>query len=402
MKLLFINHNVTGAGTFLRAYHLARHLCGRGHEVTLLATSPTSRFGVSETAEGRVRVVAFPDLLAGRLRNGVCLWNTLQRVLYLRRRTFDLIHAFDTRPVVIFPALYYRAMHDVPLVIDWADWWGRGGTIRERSSRLYSLTLGRVETFFEEYFRGFADGATAISSVLKKRLASLGYPEEKTFLLRNGTDFSSPPPPGKEACRKALGLDPGSPLIGHLGTLFEKDARLLFASLKILAEKRPDARLLLIGRHRLKLEKHPGARDFVAETGEIPREKISLHLAACDLLVLPLERNIANHGRWPSKVNDYFASGRPVVSTPVGDVRTIFESEGIGLLAGDRPEEFSRVLEELLGDRERRALLGRRALAYARENLDWRLIAREAEKFYNKIASRERRRRSIFTPVSMC
>lgn len=385
MRLLFLNHNTIGVGTYLRAFHLARHLAALGHEVTLLATSKKARLRVTTREENGVRVVVFPDLLAGRLRNGLCPWNTLRRIVFLRNEKFDLVHAFDTRPVVIFPALYYKHKHKVPLVMDWADWWGRGGTIQERSGRLYSLIFGRGETFFEEYFRRFADGATTISLVLRKRLAEMGYPPEKIFLLRNGTDLPSAAAPDRESCRRALGLAADRPLIGHLGTLFEKDARLLFDSMRLLRKKREDLRLVLIGRHRLKLQRYNGQRRFLIETGEIGRETLPLWLSACDLLVLPLKRSIANQGRWPSKINDYFASGRPVVSTPVGDIGTIFERERIGLLAEDRPEEFAHALDDLFQDPERQSCLGQRALAFVRDHLDWRLIARGVEKFYNEI-----------------
>jgi len=35
MDLLFLNHNIRGQGTFVRAYNLATQLALRGHEVVL-------------------------------------------------------------------------------------------------------------------------------------------------------------------------------------------------------------------------------------------------------------------------------------------------------------------------------------------------------------------------------
>ncbi|MGH7447633.1 MAG: hypothetical protein ACRELT_08735, partial [Longimicrobiales bacterium] len=61
------------------------------------------------------------------------MWNTMWRTCMLAREQFDLIHAFDSRPVVILPALAVRGTAGAPLVLDWADWWGRGGVIGERS-----------------------------------------------------------------------------------------------------------------------------------------------------------------------------------------------------------------------------------------------------------------------------
>ena len=87
---------------------------------------PQRRLGVEESELQGVRVVQFPDLLWGIGRTGWDLWDTAQRLGKVRGETFDLVHAFDSRPVVIHPALALQR-RGVPLVMDWADWWGRGG-----------------------------------------------------------------------------------------------------------------------------------------------------------------------------------------------------------------------------------------------------------------------------------
>ncbi len=371
MKILILNHNVTGVGTFLRCYDLGRYLARQGHGVTLLTTSLSARLRAVTRREGGVEVVEFPDLFSGRWRTGICPWNTLRRILYLAGKTFDVIHAFDTRPVVIFPALFVKYLTKAPLVIDWADWWGRGGTIWERSGPSYRATLGRVETFFEEYFRKFADCSTVISTALERRLVSLGLEPSKILVLPQGTEPPPGPPLDRAECRRALGLEEDEPLVGHLGALFENDAKLLFEAMKKVRTERPDARLILIGRHRLRLQKFPGLKDFTLETGEIAPAVVWQYLGACDLLLLPMVKSIANDGRWPSKFNLYLASGRPVVSTPISDIKTLFEREKIGLLAADNPDDFSRAILGLLEDEARQHELGTKGKAYGEKALNW-------------------------------
>jgi glycosyltransferase involved in cell wall biosynthesis len=391
LKISFINHNVIGSGTYLRAYALARHLAYLGHDITLLTTSKKKRVNASFSEESGVKIVQFPDLFAKKLRNGICPWNILHRILYLKNNKFDLIHAFDTRPVVILPALYSKSRHQIPLVIDWADWWGRGGTIQQRSGRLYAASLGWIENFFEEYFRRFADASTTISTALFARLTRLGYPASRIMLLRQGTDFSPSIPFDVERCRKELRLDLQRVYIGHLGTLFYKDADLLFEAMKIVAVRAKDAKLLLIGRHKLPPNILRRAGQCLMETGEISRDRMLIYLGACNILVLPLQINVANNGRWPSKVNDYFASGRPVVSTPIGDIRVIFEKERIGLLANDQPEDFADVLSRLIEDRPLQSRLAKRAWDYAQLNLNWERIAREMGLFYGRVIADSQR-----------
>src|SRR2546428_4380029 len=154
MHILMLNHNAARQGTFLRCYHLARHLVQFGHSVTLLTTSPTRKWGITCHEEAGVEIVETPSLLRGGSRSGFDPWTVWQRCRYLRGRAFDVVHAFDSRPTGIHPAL--QSVRDNPralFVMDWADWWGRGGSIRERSGELFDHTLGRLETYYEEAFR---------------------------------------------------------------------------------------------------------------------------------------------------------------------------------------------------------------------------------------------------------
>lgn len=382
MRIILINHNQIGQGTFFRCYGFGKELAKLGNEVTLLTTSRINRFKITKTIQDGMKIVQFPDLFFGKLRNGLCLWNTSRRILFLLKRDFDIIHAFDTRPVVIFPALFYKYKYKTPLIIDWADWWGRGGTTKERSGRLFASTIGKIETFFEEYFRQFADFATSICSALKNRLIHLGYSESNVILLPQGTKFNNLGQFDKNYCRKVLNIDLNSPIIGHLGTLFKNDAKLLFDSIKNVRKEIKDIKLILIGRHKLNLNRFKGMNNFVFKTGEIEEKKIPVYLSACDILVLPLENNIANNGRWPSKINDYLASGKPIVSTPISDIKIIFEREEIGILAEDTPEDFSNAILKLLKDKNLQTCLGQKGRKYAEKRLNWEILASELNKFY--------------------
>ena len=107
---------------------------------------------ISEHVQG-VEVVEAPDLLTGRARTGWDPWNTWRRALGLRTRSFDLVHAFDSRPVVIYPALLLQRWTGAALFMDWADWWGRGGWIHDRSGWFVRTFFGPFETWQEEAFR---------------------------------------------------------------------------------------------------------------------------------------------------------------------------------------------------------------------------------------------------------
>lgn len=174
MRILCITHH-TRSRSFLRIGNLAQRIARRGHEVTILCISDSARTGIMEEVSNGVRYVAAPDLLPGRLRTGWCPWDAFNRSKWLRaNHDYDLIHAFETRPVTIHPLRGLLRRKRIPLVIDWIDWWGRGGIITTNRPRWYQLLLGGLETFYEEHFRTMADATTVICTALGHRAEGLG------------------------------------------------------------------------------------------------------------------------------------------------------------------------------------------------------------------------------------
>src|SRR5690606_37377485 len=129
--------------------------------------------------------------------------------------------------------------------------------------------------------------------------------------------------------RERLGLDAGTRYVGYLGNIYPRDADLLFAALRRL--RAPGVRLIMVGDPGCRID--PSVADRVTVTGRLPFDEMLDHLSACDVLALPLSDTVANRGRWPSKVNEYVAVGRPVVACGVGDVAGLLHDHGIGLLA---------------------------------------------------------------------
>ena len=152
MRILYLNHNIAWTGTFFRAFHPGRHLVARGHDVTLVTTHASHRLGFATAVNDGLKIVYAPDLLWGPARQGWDFYNALRRLGHLGADRWDLIHAFDARPVVSIPALRLSRGGRATLVMDWADWWGRGGTIEERSGWPVRTLFGPMETWFEEAF----------------------------------------------------------------------------------------------------------------------------------------------------------------------------------------------------------------------------------------------------------
>jgi glycosyltransferase involved in cell wall biosynthesis len=335
LRILMLLYNRVGTGTYWRALHFAFSLAERGHNVTLLATSNDLRLRFRVRRENGIQIIESPDLLWGSLRSGWDPWGTLSRICWLAKQEYDLVHAFEARPVAIFPALYLQRRRGVKLVLDWCDWFGRGGSVEERPNPLVRAILRPVETFFEDTFRSKADGTTVINTVLRQKAIELGVSPQTILLLRNGSEVETLRPHPLAQARKWAGLPAQAPIIGYIGAIFHRDAELMARAFDLIHAADPRVRLLLVGYCNVAMEQLVDAPEAVHRTGHVRYDEIAHYLSACDVCWLPLSDSGANRGRWPLKLNDYIAVGRPVVATAVGDMTAFLEQHPIGLTCSE-------------------------------------------------------------------
>jgi glycosyltransferase involved in cell wall biosynthesis len=381
-------YNTVGRGTYWRALHLARGLARQGVDSTVVATSRTARLRIRARPDSPgVTVVETPDLLPGPLRTGWDLGNVLARIQWLRRQDFDLVHIFESRPTALFPGLYVQRRRKVKLVMDWCDWFGRGGSVEERPNAVVRLVLRPVETFFEERFRSGAEGTTVINSVLRQRAVELGVPPESIFHLPNGSNVEEIQPVPLAEARKRLGWSLHAPVVGYIGAIFERDAKLMARSFDQIHHQEPAARLMLAGYCNIPVEELVHDPTAVVRTGPIPYDQVGHYLSACNVCWLPLADSGANRGRYPLKLNDYMAAGRPVVATAVGDVPELIHWGQFGLVTRDRPDELAEAVIALFRAPEKAEEMGHRARLLAEEELTWDKVSDSLLSFYRRVLS---------------
>ncbi len=386
MRILMLNHNVIWKSAFHRCFQLGKRLYRKGHEVTIITNSPTSRFRIEELDIEGVHIVESPDLLWGQLRTGWDIWNTIVRMRYLRMRSYDIIHAFDTRPTVIIPALYFQKRIGVPLIIDWGDWWGRGGAINLRKPWILNKLFEPVETHFEEYYKLKANVLTTVSAALRDRAIKLGISENSIEIIPNGSDTESIKPTTKVSARKLLGLSRTSYLL-IFSSFVLYDLKFVLESFKKVLARIPETQLILTGEISPITSQIVG--DFVRsgkviQTGLLPRKKLAMYLSASDICLLPLSDTLTNRARYPGKLGDYVAASRPVVANPIGDIARHFQENRIGLLAKPNTEDFAEKIVHLLGDKTLRSELGNNARIFAEEKHSWEIYAQKLETIYLK------------------
>jgi glycosyltransferase involved in cell wall biosynthesis len=83
------------------------------------------------------------------------------------------------------------------------------------------------------------------------------------------------------------------------------------------------------------------------------------------------------------------AMGRPIVSSPVGEMTGLFRSEPIGRLAPDTPDKFAEAAWELLQNPEVCTKMGEAGREAAEKRYSWEFLTRRLEAFYHEIVAQQ-------------
>jgi glycosyltransferase involved in cell wall biosynthesis len=388
MRICFLNHNLAERGTYFRCFHLARHLVRQGHSVTAITGSPSRRLRATRITRQGVNIWETPALFPMPLRCGYDPAETLTRMWMLRHASFDVVHAFDCRPSVIYPALQLAGRNHGRLFTDWADWWAPDGAAHERPEfKLISRFSIQIETYYEVHFRNRAVGQTVINRALEERAHALGCPPDRLLRLRSGADTDAIRPLDLTASRRGLGLELDRPMALFAGYAMY-DVDYMLEAFALLLRHRPRTQLCLLGEIPASLRQQarilvPG--NALCLPGPVPFADLPRWLSAANVLLLPYRDRLTNRGRWPNKIGDYLAAGRPVVTHPTDEFGDLFAGRDFVQLSGDTPGAFADAIERVLAEPDRWASRCAQARAFAEQEMDWAPLAGSLTDFYKRM-----------------
>jgi len=396
MRIIFLNHSTEGVGTYFRCLNIGGSLVKRGHEVTLVcANSDVKVKRITVKIREGVITVFLPRL------GNIDILNTLKsNRFYLFTDNFlrgfnavgltlktrcDIIHAFTVaQPATAIPFIANRISHKAPIVVDWDDWWSKGGL-----AKYWGKIVEVGMAFSEEKLPLFADAVTVASDELKRRALNLGLPYEKVFKVPNGSDVALIRPIPSSEAKKRLQINESTPVIFYGGMWHLNNLSMLINAFKHVVNRRPDTILALSGniefKHKMLIKKLD-LNSNVVFFGVVPYREMPLYLSAADVFALPMNDEISERARWPMRLGEYLAAARPIVASDIGEVATVIKNEKCGLLAQPNdPKDFSEKILMLLHDDELRINMSRRARMAAEEKYSWSKIAERVEKIYREI-----------------
>ena len=194
-------------------------------------------------------------------------------------------------------------------------------------------------------------------------------PDANVVLIENapGSAEDHATPEQAVVVRRTHGIGETTPLVLYTGT-FEayQGLDLLFESMALVAQARPDARLLLAGGKPDQVERFralaakAGIEQVTIFAGERPASEIPAYLLACDALVSPRSRGTNT----PLKIYQYLRSGKAIVATRLLTHTQVLDDD-TAALTGASAREFADGILLALTDRARAALVGANAMHLA-------------------------------------
>ncbi len=108
-------------------------------------------------------------------------------------------------------------------------------------------------------------------------------------------------------------------------------------------------------------------------------------------LLIPLRSTVQDISRFPHKIGEYSASGRPVISMKYGEIAIYFTDMGNALLADDYSlEKFRKMMEFVINNQAKATEIGLNGKLVASSFFDYRAIGPQIIKLFDKLSTNNR------------
>ncbi len=186
--------------------------------------------------------------------------------------------------------------------------------------------------------------------------------------------------------KKELGIQEKDKVIVFVGTLYT------FVGIQSLIENfslfHNNTKFIIIGGgpdfNRIKslVQTRKLEKNFLL-LGFISQNLIAKYIALSDICINPFEINFVTDRILPTKILEYLACRKPVLSTPLKGTKEILLDEKFGIIYSDK-NHFTERLCELLTDKSKLNEIGQNGFEYVIKNHDWKHLSKQ---MIDKLAS---------------
>jgi glycosyltransferase involved in cell wall biosynthesis len=318
----------------IRPSYLGRVLAQRGYEIHVVIPPGEKKpelFGLEKFPE--VRVHRCPP--GGSITRGV-----VERLAAIGP---ELVHCVEPGRTTVPGTLWYARRAGALSIVDMPDWLSRWQRWRQK----YTVAL--------EYLALQRASAVVVASQELLAYYQRRRHRARLYYLPFAVDLEAFALYGDRAAAVHARFGERK-IITYLGTLLpDYSPQESLEMARILAGRRRDFVMLYVGKGPLLpgLQAQAqawGIGDLVEFTGFVSDEDLPGYLLASDVLVCPLEDNLANRSRCPSKAFWYLGARRPIVATKMGEVYRALEEEALYYNYGDNHDFANQVEKALAGE----------------------------------------------------
>ena len=229
-----------------------------------------------------------------------------------------------------------------------------------------------------------ASGATVIIEKLKEFVPD-GVP---SLTLWPGVDTGMfyPRPANPELARE-LNLPLNGATIVYTGNVHPANAaevRSLYLAVAMLNREGHSTHLVRTGQDHCLFLADDGqwVKPYLRELGVAPRKQMPEILALADVFVQPGRVDNFNEYRFPSKLPEFLAMGKPVILPAANIARAMVSGRDAWVLDEADGPQITEAVKRIRQDAELHARLSEGALEFARTRLSWPTQAAKLKEFY--------------------
>ena len=191
----------------------------------------------------------------------------------------------------------------------------------------------------------------------------------------------------------------GEPLVVFAGSpVYRSTMRFIFSAMQEVWRSHPQCRVAVTGAvpgdpaaEWLRAEvRRAGLGTLVDLVGYLSRPELLDLYARSHALLIPLFDDQQSRARFPTKIGEYLAAARPVVTNSVGEIPRYF-TDGVDAIVcpPNDPVAFGRAIADLLSDPALAALIGRRGRRVAETRFHYALYGETLARAFADIAGTE-------------
>ncbi len=389
MNIIFVSHCNFHGNSAMHLFSIAGALTQTGHscaicvpggpETVLAHGKPTFQILDYDTADRHG--VSFPN---GEPPTLVHAWTPRELV---RKMTMSLVRRYDV------PYFVHLEDNEIAVLLDELP-----GETLQSLKRLpvrvvdRMIDNARTHPHRAEQLLNHAAGVTALID----RLLEFKPTHVPGLVFFPGHDTEYAQIEGRaEDIRAELGIAPEELLVVYTGNIHYsnfREVRSLLLAIVIANRRGCRAKLVKTGWNHYQLPElsDPEVASLVIDRGFVSRSEVPRLLAGADVLVQPGQSNEFNDYRFPSKLPEFLASGRPVILPRTNIGLLLKDGEEAVVLEHGHSTEIAEALQRLAADSTLRKRIGKNGRKFALQHLTWAKNAASIPAFYDRCLAQPR------------